>query len=433
MSQTMRVALVVMAGLAGGTLWGQPVCDPTPTPGDPIVLAELHVWHGLDSHSAAFCADWIPACRAYDSRDAAVIESQVESAQAMGIDGFVVDWYGPSAPGLANDTERAFQDAATQTLFDVAEDSGFCVAILYDEGALRDSGLPTTDYMQQAASDLSYADVTYLSSSAYLPLAGNPALFVFPYGEVDDVLDWSVLRGALSSHEVTLLDQDPKPEDPGHDDWFDGFFAWVQPGASGWDVYGREWGRDYLRWFYSTMDSPAYAGKATVGGVWPGFDDLLAPWGQDRFMARAEDPWTETWALATEYEAEVVLIATWNDFEEGTDIEYGVEMEVAMDDPMPDVLVRSTPLEVVWDPGLGPGVLQVYHGGDPTPIYDEGPQQQPVPLALFEPEEAYEIKLWLGPAPLTQAMKIRSRDPHPAHIFSDGFESGDLGNWSTQP
>jgi hypothetical protein len=134
-------------------------------------------------------------------------------------------------------------------------------------------------YQDIVVSDLRYGEQRYFSSPAYLKLAGRPALFVFPYDEVDKKLNWPAIRAALSN-PVTLLDRDP---DLAHVGSFDGFYAWVQ---ANWMADGSEWGEGYLRWFYETMRSEPYASKLSVGGVWPGFDDSLPPWGQQRFISR---------------------------------------------------------------------------------------------------------------------------------------------------
>lgn len=219
----------------------------------PLVLAEYHVWHGLPSHSEAFSgAFWLPHQRPYDSRDPAVLARHVAQAQALGIDGFVVDWYGPP-DSVPNSQERAFMDEATALLLGEAETRGFRIALLYDEGTVRQAETSPAAYQARVISDLSYAQ-TYFSSPAYLRLRGNPALFVFPYGDVDPHLDWSVVREALSG-PMTLIDQDPDPSDPGHDADFDGFYAWVQPSGATWDPLGEDWGKKYLNWFYSTMGS----------------------------------------------------------------------------------------------------------------------------------------------------------------------------------
>lgn len=421
--------LATAACVAAGSASGQPACDLEANAGDPVVLAELQVWHGMH----VLDSGCFGPSQAYDSRNLDVIGAQIEVAKTKGIDGFVIDWYGPGPVDWPNDADREFMDVATAHLFEVAEGvpGGFCLALMYDEGTVGCGGSACPGAMDRATADLAYADATYLSSPAYLALDGKPAVFVFPYPEIDPDLDWAVLRAAMSTHQVTLIDEDPNPDDPTpHDTLFDGFFAWVQPGAAGWDPLGLEWGGDYLQWFYQTLASTNYEDKLAVGGVWPGFDDLLAPWTESRFMSRAGgDVYQKTWDLATAHGAGVVMIATWNDYEEGTDIEAGIQMVVDMqaaEANAPEVLTRSSPLAATWQGGEG--AFQLYH--DCQLICDQL-REPAVPVANLESGEAYELKLWLSPEPLPRTVLIRSPDPHPAYIFDDGFESGDLGAWSS--
>jgi hypothetical protein len=277
-----------------------------------MVLAAYQAWHGLPSHAPA----------PYTSTDPIVISNHITAAKARGIDGFVVDWYGPP-DGLLNDTDREFIDRATGELVQQSEGRGFYPAILYDEGTVSAAGVPTTAYQTRVISDLLYAR-RYLTLPAYLLVNRHPAIFVFPYEDVDPHIDWTEVRSQLGI-TVTLLDKDPDPDHPGHDAQFDGFYAWVQPTAGEWSPDCTEWGEGYLTWFYNTMASPTYAEKGTVGGVWPGFDDSLAPWGSGRCMSRrCGQTWRDTWWFVKQYNPTVVMIQTWNDFEEGTDVEFGI-------------------------------------------------------------------------------------------------------------
>jgi hypothetical protein len=236
-----------------------------------------------------------------------------------------VDWYGPPS-GLSNDTDRAFIDQATAELMRQAETRGFKVALMYDEGTISNTEPLTTLHETRAISDLVYAQ-RYFTSPAYLTINGHPALFVFPYQQVDPNITWPNVRGQLGI-TVTLLDEDPTPGDQ-HDLQFDGFYAWVQPAASTWLTDGTEWGHGYLTWWYGVMTglAPTYTSRIAIGGVWPGFDDSNAPWGHPpyRYMwPRCGQTWRDTWQLAHQYNPPYVMIDTWNDFEEGTGIEFGV-------------------------------------------------------------------------------------------------------------
>jgi len=282
-------------------------------PGITLTLAAYQAWFGSGSHIQP---------PPYISTDTAVISGHIAAALAQGIDGFVVDWYGPP-DGVPNDRDRWFIDEATRELLRQSEGRDFYVALMYDEGTVSAAETLVTAYETRAISDLLYAR-QYFTMPAYLHVSGDPDLFVFPYPSVDPHIRWEEVRSQLGV-SVTLYDKDPDPGDTEHDDSFDGFFAWVQPAASQWLTDGTEWGEAYLAWFYDTMVSASYSDRIAVGGVWPGFDDSLAPWGRERYMwRRCGQTWRDTWRIATQHAPPIVMIDTWNDFEEGTDIEHGI-------------------------------------------------------------------------------------------------------------
>jgi hypothetical protein len=74
-----------------------------------------------------------------------------------------------------------------------------------------------------------------------------------------------------------------------------------------------------------------YEDKIAVGGAWAGFDDRQASWSLGRYMSqRCGATFTDTMKLGQEYfpptrPLPFVLIATWNDYEEGTAVERGLQ------------------------------------------------------------------------------------------------------------
>ncbi len=72
------------------------------------------------------------------------------------------------------------------------------------------------------------------------------------------------------------------------------------------------------------------AGKVIVGGIWPGFNDTKASWSLNRHMnRRCGQTFEDTLKVFhhfddPEHPMPFLLIATWNDYEEGTQIETGV-------------------------------------------------------------------------------------------------------------
>lgn len=99
------------------------------------------------------------------------------------------------------------------------------------------------------------------------------------------------------------------------------FYPWVQ----GFDSNGLNWGKEYLDWYYSTIASSQQIDFATAG-VWAGFNDSLCNWGENRYIDRQNGKvYDSTWSYIKNYSGSPLLkwvyIETWNDWNEGTEIE----------------------------------------------------------------------------------------------------------------
>jgi hypothetical protein len=180
-------------------------------------------------------------------------------------------------------------------------------------------------------SDLQYAYDHYIGShavvprDAYLTFDGRPMIFIFPKG---GHTDWNRVRQAVNSWEdPPLLIMKDIPSNFANA--FDGFYAWVNPGKQGWQADGSNWGQQYLDNFYKTMISD-YPSKIAVGAAGPGFNDSKASWSQNRKMDyRCGRTLSDTLRLFRRYydpqrPLPFLMIETWNDYEEGTAIEKGV-------------------------------------------------------------------------------------------------------------
>jgi hypothetical protein len=156
---------------------------------------------------------------------------------------------------------------------------------------------------------------------AYLTYNGRPMIFIFPKSMQTD---WNRIREVTNQWEnpPLLIYEDRSTP---FASLFDGFYAWVNPGKSGFAADGSKWGEDYLRDFYQRMQSK-YPDKITVGGAWAGFDDSKASWGLNRRISqRCGQTFADTLKISREYSPlPFLLIATWNDYEEGSAIERGL-------------------------------------------------------------------------------------------------------------
>jgi len=275
------------------------------TEGKPRLLAVYEPWFGHSQHISV----------GYSSQDPVTIRKQMDEAKGLGISAFVVDWYGAREPFI--DRSYALIQAA-------AAEKRFQVAMMYDEsnGAhemATDETLAALDQFRD-----SYLAPDSPGREAYLSYKGRPVIFIFPK---NGHTDWKRVREEVNRWAPPPLLIYEFRSTP-FADAMDGFYAWINPGRKGWAADGSNWGEDYLRNFYAKMQSK-YSDKIAVGAAWAGFDDSKAAWGLNRHMSqRCGETWTDTLRLAREYAEDhnlpFLLIATWNDYEEGTAIERGL-------------------------------------------------------------------------------------------------------------
>jgi hypothetical protein len=269
------------------------------------VLAVYEPWFGHPRHIDV----------GYSSQDPVNIKRQIQRAKSLHINGFVVDWYGDREP---------FIDKSYALVQSIAAQENFTVAMMYDE-----TDKPAAEATDDALVAFDTFRDRYLADSApgrqaYLMYQGRPVIFIFPKG---GHTDWKRIRDEAETwNPKPLLIYEFRRVPTA--DVFDGFYAWVNPGKKGWAADGSNWGEDYLSDFYQTMRNK-YPDKIVVGGAWPGFDDRHASWSLGRYMSsRCGDTFTDTLKMSQQFyppddPIPYLLIATWNDYEEGTAIERG--------------------------------------------------------------------------------------------------------------
>jgi hypothetical protein len=275
---------------------------------EPTMLAAYLPWFGRAGHINV----------GYSSQDRVVIGRQIDQAKQLGLAAFVVNWYG---------VHHDFEDKAYGLMQEIAGEKAFKVALMYDE----DDADPAAE-TDTVLADLQYAYDHYIgpratvNRDAYLRFDGRPMIFIFPKG---GHTDWNRVRQTVNSWDEPplLIMKDIRPESAAA---FDGFYAWINPGKQGWQPDGSNWGQQYLDSFYKTMVTD-YPGKIAVGAAWPGFNDSKASWSQNRKMdSRCGRTFNDTLRLFRRYYDQqhplpFLMIETWNDYEEGSAIEKGVD------------------------------------------------------------------------------------------------------------
>src|SRR5579864_5218013 len=97
------------------------------------ILAQLLLWFGQPDHMNV----------GYSSTDPAEVTRQIEDMISRGIDGVIVDWYGPN---------NAIDTATQLVMHEAEKHAGFSYAIMIDAGAVASNGCNGCDPQQTLVS-----------------------------------------------------------------------------------------------------------------------------------------------------------------------------------------------------------------------------------------------------------------------------------------
>lgn len=256
-------------------------------------FAALMGWFGKSSHISV----------GYNSQDPAQVAKQVADMRSRGIDGAILAWYGKDS--YENKTALALKAAAEA-------DQPFQFAIMIDKGAIawNSMGLSPTDAL---IVHLNYIADTFYASPAYARVNGRPVVYEFALESY--TIDWGRVRSSIKGDPMIIFRNPNGWTRP----YSDGAYAW-EPDKST---------LSYLDYFY--QQSQNYSSQQTIGGVSPSFNDSLASWSAKRFAdPQCGQLWLSKWAdqnkwFSTAKPLAHIQIATWNDYEEGSTIESGID------------------------------------------------------------------------------------------------------------
>jgi PKD repeat protein len=241
-----------------------------------------------------------------DEANPAVVNAQVADAIGRGIDGFIVDWYGP---------QNTHHNTATLNVKAAAEAStNFEFAICEDSGSLKGA----TDVTTKLLSDIQYMADNYFGSPRYLRWNGRPVVSFFLNTSL--AINWATVRAQAAGNPVFIFRNSSGFTDTDSD----GSFSWTNVSSNVNDM-----GLSAMDTFYTT--GLAHPSLLTIGSAYKGFNDTLASWGSNRVMnQQCGQTWLATFAEISKYysvstQLPFLQLATWNDYEEGTEIESGID------------------------------------------------------------------------------------------------------------
>ncbi len=261
------------------------------------VYAHLVLWFGGSNHMNV----------GYSSTDATQLHHQVMDMISRGIDGVILDWYGPN---------NSIDQAAKLVMAEAESHPGFTFAIMIDQGAIKWDSCSGCSPQQALINQLQYVEQTYFPSPAYMRQQGRPVVTNF---DIDGsyTVDWPTVNASLSTQPVFLFQNNT-----GFTHLLsDGSYSWVMPTTN-------DYGKSYLTSFYDT--GMPFTKEQTVGAAYKGFNDSLAAWGSSRIMAQqCGQTWLQTFSEINSLynsgkQLSALQLVTWNDYEEATEIESGI-------------------------------------------------------------------------------------------------------------
>jgi len=262
------------------------------------VLAHMMLWFGQSDHMNV----------GYTSNDAGQVRRQIQDMISRGIDGVVMDWYGPN---------NSIDQAAQLVMHEAEKHSGFSFSIMIDAGAMGSNWCNGCSAEDVLGNLLQYVEKTYFPSSAYLNLGGQPIVTNF---DIDSKYspNWQKVNSQLKVAPRFFFQDDGGFSHP----MSDGSYSWVMPETG-------NFGLDYLWNFYSV--GIGFGKEETVGAAYKGFNDTLAGWSSNRVMdQRCGKTWLQTFSQINSLynqgrQLPYLQLVTWNDYEEGTEIESGID------------------------------------------------------------------------------------------------------------
>jgi hypothetical protein len=300
------------------------------------MICEYQPWFGLGSHKSV----------GYNQNSAATVAAQDSFMIAEGCDINLIDFYG------ALDPNQAFNLRTTNTVFsDLNARSGYPLklGILEDKGALK-STCPTSGQTASGTvsclksaliKEMDYIHTHYTNSGVYWTDGGRPVIGYFG-GKSDwpilTATDWDAVWVAVKAHTDTyavpfkFIFQFGAFTTASYDN---GRYGWVQPPA-----YSSSkqfwWGSvssgspTYLDTLYNAgLNHPS---QLTIGALYKGFDDNNSSWSGNRVVAQqCGQVLLKTASHISNYfggakpQIPYVQVMTWNDYEEGTAVENGID------------------------------------------------------------------------------------------------------------
>jgi hypothetical protein len=282
--------------------------------GNPDVSQRWVHWKNVDTAKKHIDeSTHYPALGPYDSHDPKIVDTHCRQAKDIGLTGFIMSWW----------SKGDFHDQGMPIMLDAAEKHGLNVSIYYEFVPPR--GKPT---IEGAVNDLMFIVDTYGKHPAWLRVEGKPVIFVYGRAVNDIKLEgWKqVIRDFTSKRPggAIFIGDHISAEAA---DIFDGIHTYNPTGLTKGKSLDEI--RTWARTIFPNWVKTAGPNKIACITIIPGYDDSVQPSRKpprpitERFNG---DTYKVMWEEAIAANPDWVLVTSWNEWHEGSEIEPSVEL-----------------------------------------------------------------------------------------------------------
>jgi hypothetical protein len=254
----------------------------------------------------------------YSSQDLVQIRRQIADIKSRGFDGIIFLWPGP---------KNTFTHTVLQLMIPEIEAAGLQFIVMLEDGSIKWYCKTGCDKNVETAENMNYILRNFATSPAYYRHNGLPVLMDF--GLETQGVDLNYVRSRLGPNAWLRRNSEAFNQN------FAGAFSWgptFKPyPSSGYDYEGN---------FHLAAEKYPY--KLEMADVYKGFDDVLASWSEGRILSQECGlTWIDSFKKINDFHnagnpLEMLQVVTWNDYEEGTEIETGIDNCLSISTPITD-------------------------------------------------------------------------------------------------
>ncbi|CAA9302047.1 MAG: GH99 / GH71, partial [uncultured Chloroflexia bacterium] len=267
----------------------------TPKP----VLAFYFPWYEQSDWQSGKMSEL--AATTYNGGEDGTIQRHLQQADDNGIDGFICTWFGPQEPRLTERCDKLLRNAAGRD---------FSVTISPDQAADASGTLKTMAGMTEALGALRDR---WMSHPNWLRWNGKPVVVFWNPQSFGSVATWRQLRNTVDPNNAWHWVGEGT--DFSYLQVFDSLYyfdiTWAANPADALAGYARR---------LNDFNRANNATKPFIGTVMPGYDDTRIRNTRIRDRANGEY-YRRSWQAAIDRNAQVVIINSWNEWFEGTQLE----------------------------------------------------------------------------------------------------------------